>query len=170
MRKASDVLFLSLTAAAVPAAAYAFCPLCAVAAGAGLGIARRLGVDDTITGVWLGGLLTVMTVWTIDYLERRGIRFFARAVSVTLLYWLMVIVPLYAGGLIVTPVSLLRGLDKTLLGMFAGAAASYFSGKWYERIKARHGGHAWFPFQKVAMPIAPLLILSVIFRLATGRQ
>ena len=37
--------------------ALALCPVCAIAVGAGIGVSRWLGVDDTITGVWVGGLI-----------------------------------------------------------------------------------------------------------------
>lgn len=35
---------------------FAFCPVCTIAVGAGVGIAEKFGVDDTIIGLWVGGL------------------------------------------------------------------------------------------------------------------
>ena len=36
--------------------ALAVCPICTVAAATGIGFSRWLGIDDTITGLWIGGL------------------------------------------------------------------------------------------------------------------
>ena len=52
-----------LTAFIVPVA-FAVCPVCTVAVGAGLEGARLLGVDDVITGIWAGGLTLSLFFWT----------------------------------------------------------------------------------------------------------
>jgi len=36
--------------------ALAVCPICTVAVATGIGFSRWLGIDDTITGLWIGGL------------------------------------------------------------------------------------------------------------------
>ena len=36
--------------------AHAVCPVCTVAVGAGLGLAEWLGIDDSISGLWIGAL------------------------------------------------------------------------------------------------------------------
>jgi hypothetical protein len=147
--------------------AHAFCPVCAVAAIAGLGLAQKLGIDDTISGLWLGGVLVAVTMWTLDWVERKNLKFPAYKTAITLCYWLMVFLPLYERGMIMSPFTTIWGVDKISLGMSVGALFFYFGGKWYEKIKAENGGHAYFPFQKVVMPVAPLLVFSFIFYLAT---
>ena len=57
----------------------------------------------------------------------------------------------------------LWGVDQFLLGIVVGAATFWLAGKWYEKIKANNGGHAWFPFQKVVWPLGALLIVTLIF-------
>jgi hypothetical protein len=42
-------LFFAETASAI-------CPLCTIAVGAGVGLSRWIGVDDAVTGLWIGGL------------------------------------------------------------------------------------------------------------------
>ena len=39
----------------------------------------------------------------------------------------------------------------------------------YFHIKAKNGGHAWFPFQKTVMPILPLILWSIFFYFITRK-
>lgn len=41
----------------LPHEASAHCPLCVAGAGAGLTLSRILGIDDSITGIWLGAFI-----------------------------------------------------------------------------------------------------------------
>jgi len=51
--------------------AAAICPVCTVTVGAGIGLSRWLGIDDSITGLWLGAFLLSISLWTIDWLDRK---------------------------------------------------------------------------------------------------
>jgi hypothetical protein len=55
------------------------------------------------------------------------------------------------------------GIDAFLVSMAAGALAFEVSQRIYQRMKARHGGHAHFPFEKVVMAIAFTAAASAIF-------
>ena len=55
------------------------------------------------------------------------------------------------------------GVDQFLLGAMIGSVVFFAAGKWYEHIKARNGGHAWFPFQKVVWPLGALAVVTLIF-------
>ena len=48
------------------------CPVCTVAIVGSLAIARKLGVDDSIVGLWLGALLAMLGYWTIRFLDKRN--------------------------------------------------------------------------------------------------
>lgn len=143
--------------------AQAVCPVCTVAVSAGVGLSRWFGVDDTVTGLWLGGLSVSLIIWSIKWMEERNIRFRGRTVITSVSYYLLVCLPLYVGGILGHPENTFLGIDKLILGMTVGSGA-FYAGAWcYERLKEKNLGHANFPFQKVVMPITPLLILSVIF-------
>ena len=159
------VLFLNLS---FVSAAKAICPLCAVAVGAGVGLSEWLGIDDTITGLWIGGLIVSFIMWTVYWLDKKNIRFKGRKIIVSLAYYLIVIVPLYPLGIMGHPLNTLWGIDKLLLGIILGSVFFFVAGMWYFYLKKRNNGRAYFPFQKVVMPIAPLLILSAVFYLITG--
>lgn len=64
--------------------AYAICPICTIAVGAGVGLSRWLGVDDTISGIWIGGLAISSIWWTINWLNSKHIRFLAENHSLSL--------------------------------------------------------------------------------------
>jgi hypothetical protein len=145
--------------------AYAVCPICTIAVGAGLGLSRWLGIDDAITGIWIGGLVVSMIAWTESLLDAHNVRVKGRAYLTTLAYLAFTILPLYWTGIIGDPQNAAGpyGLDKLLWGIVAGAAAFWCGASWYFYLKERNGGHAHFPFQKVVMPIAPLLVLTLVF-------
>lgn len=147
----------------------AVCPVCTVAVSAGVGLSRWLGVDDTVTGLWLGGLTVSLIIWSINWMEERNIRFRWRALITTASYYLLICIPLYMGGILGHPYNTLLGIDKLVLGMATGSGAFFAGAWWYERLKERNMGHANFPFQKVVMPVTPLIILSAIFYFLSKR-
>jgi len=67
------LLLLGLLALfAFPTPARAVCPICTVAVGAGLGISRWIGIDDSVTGVWVGGLILSSGLWMADWVKKKG--------------------------------------------------------------------------------------------------
>ena len=54
-------------------------------------------------------------------------------------------------------------MDQFLLGVLVGATTFILMELWYARIKRNNGGHAMFPFQKVVMPFAGLLLMTGVF-------
>lgn len=146
---------------------FAVCPLCTIAVGAGVGFSRWLGVDDLIAGLWIGGLIVSLIIWTENWLEKKNIRFKRRVFISVLIYYAVVIIPLYYLGIIGDTANTFYffkwGLDKLLVGIVAGSISFWFGASWYYYLKEKNGGRAYFPFQKVVMPISPLVLLSLIF-------
>jgi hypothetical protein len=149
--------------------ALAICPVCTVAVGAGIGFSRWLGIDDSITGLWLGGFLLSISLWTIDWLNRKNIRFFFKRFFVILAYYVLTIVPLYFAKIIGDPYRFVCSCaqDKLLLGIVEGTAVFYFGTRLYEFLKERNGGKAHFPYEKVVFPVASLIIFTIIFYFIT---
>ena len=54
------------------------CVVCTVAVGASLEIARRLGINDNVVGLWAGAMLAVLGYWTIAWFEKKNWRFAGR--------------------------------------------------------------------------------------------
>jgi hypothetical protein len=144
----------------------AVCPVCAVAVGAGIGFTQWLGIDDVITGLWVGALTVSLIMWTISWLKKKNINFKGRDIITVLLYYSLIVVPLYFLDFIGNPLNVLCGcpvFDKLIVGIIVGSFAFWFSANWYEDLKKNNNNHAHFPFQRVVMPIVLLLILSIFF-------
>lgn len=146
------------------ASAAAVCPVCTVAVGAGLGLSRWLGVDDTISGLWIGGLTIALSLWAADWLAAHGVTHALLTPAVTLATLALTIAGLYLANMLAVEDNTLWGVDKLLSGIALGAVVFYGGARIYAASKAAHGGHARYPFEKVVLPVAPLLIVSVLLQ------
>jgi len=149
---------------------FAVCPVCTVTVAAGLGISRFLGIDDIIPGLWIGAILISMIIWTLSILDKKDIKYKYRDIIIYILYFGLLFVVLYFGKIIGNSVNVICncGIDRLVLGIALGALSFYTMAEWYFYLKEKNNGHAYFPFQKVVMPVAPILILSIIFYLLTN--
>ena len=145
--------------------ANAFCPVCTVAVGVGVGLSRWLGIDDTISGVWIGGLIVALIMWFIDWLNKKEIYFKFRTTITTIAFYAMVIIPLYFTGILGHPLNKILNIDKLLFGI-AGGTIFFLLGTWIDgSISKDNEGKPYFPFQKVTLTLFMLLFASLIFYL-----
>lgn len=143
------------------------CQVCTIGVVAGLGLSRWFGVDDTIFGLWVGGLLVSVTGWTVNWLKTKKINFKGMIIVTAIVYYASVIIPLYWKEIIGHPLNKLWGIDKFIIGIAFGSVIFAIAVLLYEVMKKKNGGHAHFPFEKVAIPISSLIILSAIFYFIT---
>lgn len=168
MKKNNLYYFLSFFAfLLLPLSTQAVCPVCTVAVAGGVGLSRWLGIDDAITGLWIGGLAVSLIAWTINWMNKKNIHYKGRKISIILLYYLLIVVPLYYSGIIGYPDNALWGIDKLFLGITLGSVFFVAGERICCYLKKRNDGKVHFPFQKVALPVIPLIILSAIFYLIT---
>lgn len=137
------------------------CAVCTFAIGASLSVARKLGVADSVVGLWAGALLTLLGYWTIMYFDKRQWHFWGRdllliALSVAMIGFIYISEAVYAPAVIWK----IFYLDPILFSAFLGMIIYIFSQKFYLWMKARNGGHAHFPFEKVVLPIVLLMVGS----------
>lgn len=158
---------IALVGFASAKSAFAVCPICSFAVGAGLVVTRLVGIDDSITGVWIGALIMSMSLWTVNWLIKRNWNFRYSKTIVSLGFVIITILPLYYMDIFGHPLNRLWGMDKLILGTVIGGVVFTWMAFWYIKIKANNGGHAIFPFQKVVMPLGALTILSIFFYLVT---
>jgi len=164
------IIFLSiflLGSISAPLYARAVCPVCAVATAGGLGLSRWLGIDDTISGVWIGGLLLSLTLWCLNWLKKKNINFLFRGPIIFLGFYLLALSPLYIGKFIGFSCNKLWGVDKLFLGIIFGSLGLGFGVNVDYFFRKKNSGRAFFPFQKVILPLSFLVVLSLIFYIIT---
>lgn len=141
----------------------AVCPVCTIAVAGGIGLSRWLGIDDSISGIWVGGLIISSIIWLLYWLNKKQIKFKFRWLIVAVLFYIVVVLPLYWMGIMGHPYNKFCGMDKLLLGIIGGSVA-FLVGNWVSNfLKKKNQGKAFFPFQKLVLPISFLIILSVVF-------
>lgn len=165
MKKAYFLIIAAILLSAKTA--LAVCPVCTLAVGAGVGFSRWLGIDDVITGIWIGALIVSIAIWTVNWMDKKNYRFKGRKILITLGYYLIIIIPLYWKGIMGHYFNKILGIDKLLFGIIAGSLIFLGSAWWYEKMKKENGGKPYFPLQKVAMPVGFLAIFSAIFYFIT---
>ena len=138
------------------------CPVCVVAIGAGLGLSRWLGIDDVVSSVWIGAFLVAIISWTLSYMKKKKWDFQDDGIVITLAYILLTYIPLYYAGIVGHPLNKIWGLDKIIVGSTIGAIV-LFLGHWLNiYLKEKNDGKVFFPYQRVAVPVAALLVTSLI--------
>lgn len=143
--------------------ARAVCPVCTIAVCAGVGLSRWLGVNDLISGVFVGGLIVSLIIWFLNWLDKRQIRFKMRWLIVAVLFYFIVVAPLYWLGIIGNPLNKFYGIDRLLFGIISGSLVFFISVLLHNFLKKKNQGKSYFPFQKVVLPISFLIITSLIF-------
>lgn len=154
------VLVLMLCLLSVKALANPACAVCTVAIGASLEVARRMGVDDAVVGVWAGAFLLILGYWTNKWMDKKGWNFKGRESLVLILSVLMILF-VYISHLVYTPKAILIfWLDPFLFAAICGALTFHYTMAFYQWMKARNGGHAHFPFEKVVLPVAAVALVA----------
>jgi hypothetical protein len=146
-----------------PKFVFAFCPVCTVTVGTGVGLCRYLGIDDLISGIWIGGFLMSLVIWTIEWLEKKKIKFLFRKPLVLIFWYAIAIWPLSTFEIIGHPQNKFLGIDKLIFGIVSGSIAFLLSLLSQKFLLKKNKGKVFFPFQKVVIPISFLVILSLIF-------
>jgi len=158
-------LFLGLLFLGLFAATFAqgqVCSVCVVAIGAGLGLSRWLGIDDLVSSIWIGAFLVAIISWTLDFMRKRKWNFHDDGIVVTLLYIVLTFIPLYYAGIVGHPLNRIWGIDKIIVGSIIGSAVLFLAHWLHQYFKKLNKGKSFFPYQRVAVPVAALLLTSLI--------
>jgi len=156
------IAFAGFSFLILPRLTFAVCPVCTVAVGAGLGLAEWLGIDDAISGLWIGALIVSMSIWTINWLNGKKVRFKGRKILIFLAYYAMILLPLWFKGKIGHPLHTLCGIDKLLFGIILGSFLFAIAVPLHAYLRKINGGKSYFKGQKIALPILFLLIASIV--------
>jgi hypothetical protein len=148
----------------------AVCPICIFGVGAGLGLSRWLKIDDLVTSLWLGAMLVALSLWTINWLSKKKIKFKGRKILIFAAYYGLTALSLWPFPQythIGYPNHALWGIDKIILGIVIGSIFFGLAVLAHDKLKQANNNKSYFPLQRVVIPIATLLILSIIFYFIT---
>ncbi|MFC1625739.1 hypothetical protein ACFL1Q_01765 [Patescibacteria group bacterium] len=153
-----------------PKSVLAFCPVCTVAVAAGLGLSRWIGIDDTVSGVWIGGLTLSSSLWFANWLRSKyGLCAKTKHLNwmISGFFYLLVFIPLYYSGILGHPFNTLWGMDKLVVGTIFGSLVFLLS-FWLDRKIREIHKKQLFNFQKVIIPVALLLLTSAVLFIITS--
>lgn len=147
----------------IPTISWAFCPVCTVAVAGGVGLSRWIGIDDAITGIWIGGLVISLIVWTNNWLRNKKWTFPGYHYVIGIIYYALIFIPLYYKEIIGHPYNQIWGIDKLVFGILLGGIGFLTADFIYAKMKKANQNKPYFQFQKIVTPILFLAILSAIF-------
>ena len=155
-------LFLSFKALAEPCTM-----LCPLAIGAGLGLAKKYGMDTCVLGVFSGALFITVGYIFIRVFEKRGWRFRGRN-PLLLLVGFSLVGTVYLQSLTYAPTIIgFLYIDSFLLANLLGAAAFIIGAHLYQWMKAKNGGRAHFPFEKTVVPLVLVGLTALMVNYTT---
>ncbi len=145
-----------------PLKVFAQCSVCTVAIGVGVGLCRYLGIDDLVTGLWIGAALWAITVTFDNWLSKKYKKSAFRLILLLITIYLLVFVPLYYFKIIGGITNSVFGVDKLLFSSFFGIIILKLATLFEQWIRQKRNGKVLFYYQKVIIPIASLLLASFI--------
>lgn len=144
---------------------FAVCPMCTVAIGAGVGFTRYIGIDDTITGLWIGGFIVSSGLWLASFLKNKKLKIpYVEAFSVILMA-AFTIITLYLSKFIGVTHNKIFGVEKIIFGMLIGAIVLLFSTRTDAYLRQKNNGKVIIYYQKVIIPVLFLTLTSFLFYL-----
>ncbi len=151
--------FITFIFLGFPSETYAHCPLCVAGAGMGVALSRYLGVDDVITGVWLGAFLGAISFWTNTILLRKKQIPFTKTI-IYLLIFISTIWSFYQFGLVGKYSNDIYGYPKLVFGVVSGGMFFYLVDVINNLLVKRHG-KVLFPYQRIVISLGSMLMLSL---------
>jgi hypothetical protein len=162
MKKLILPLLLFISLLSFPSNTLAVCPVCTIAVAGGIGISRYLGIDDTVTGLWIGALIVSSSLWFINWYKKKFNAFRYLKIITFVSFYVLFLVPLYFSGLIGHKANQVLGIDKILFGTILGSLLFTFS-VWIDRyLRSKNEGKVYIYYQKVIVPVLLLSFSSLL--------
>jgi len=153
-----SLLIALLFVSASPALAH--CPLCVAGAGAGLTLSRILGIDDSITGIWLAAFIGATSFWSEKLIPAKiGIPFGILRPILYITFFVLTIASFYQFNLVVKHGDIF-GMDKLTFGMIAGGIIFYLVDV-VDDFVIRTREKVFFPYQRVIVSLGSVVVLSL---------
>lgn len=125
-------------------------------------MSRWLGIDDTISGVWIGGIIISSSLWFINWLSAKKPKWKVDdyQLAIVLAFYILVLGPLYYYDIIGHPFNTIFGVDKLIFGTALGSLG-FLGGGWIDKQVRKAKGKQLFNYQKVVFPVGTLTLLSL---------
>ena len=154
-----------------PLAQAQVCAMCTIAIAGGLGISRMLGVDDALTGVWLGAAIVALASFVSNACQKRWpAKKWVRPLVATLIVTFSLLTAWWADQehlvsyqqvqCIKAPCPGVWHVSNLAWGMIIGAVmlgCGEYMDKALRKFK-NDGGRPYFPFQKVVVPVVFIIL------------
>lgn len=137
------------------------CPVCIVTVGGGLFLAKKLGIDNLLTALWISGLNVAIAFWFVTFVKKpklfknpfiwTGILFFSTY------FYLVSTQQMYHKN------DTFMNVDKVLVGLIVGTLIWLLGIGIDKFIRKYNQGKVLFYYQKVIIPLSLLLVTSGIF-------
>ncbi|MBI2549837.1 hypothetical protein HYV83_01495 [Candidatus Woesearchaeota archaeon] len=165
---------VAAAAAVLAKPALAHCPLCAAATAGGVAATRFLGVDDAVTGTFMGGFVVSTALWFDLWLKkkRNGKELLPFQSTIFIIASLaLTILTFYLAKLLGSsdPAYHMFGVDKLLVGTIVGTAVTVGAFALHKWIRKVRGGKSLMPFQGIIVTLLFLAATGVIFYFITRR-
>jgi hypothetical protein len=149
---------LSIMGLALAKPVFAHCPLCVAGAGVGLSLSRVLGIDDSITGVWLAAFLGAMSLWISNLIKKKYIPLQREIIYIGV--FVTTIISFYRFGLINEHNGLIYNIPKLTFGILTGGTFFYLVDRVNDSIK-RTREKVLFPYQPIVFSFSAMVVLSI---------
>ncbi|MBI4017652.1 MAG: hypothetical protein HY366_01755 [Candidatus Aenigmarchaeota archaeon] len=161
----AGVLFFLASARTVSA----HCPLCTAATGALVATSRVAGLDDVITGTFLGAFTVSTAFWLARAVssrlrahKSRYARLSAHPYVLTTASLALTLAGLQLSGILSVFAPRIFGVDKLLLGTVLGAVVSVAAFELHSTIRRSNGGRNHIPFQGIVLPLLILIVIDAL--------
>ena len=161
------VLSSMLSAFLLSRSALAHCPLCTAATGTLVATSRIAGLDDVITGTFLGAFAVSTAFWTARVVSsklKQESRFsmVVHPYILTVMSLVLTVLGLQLSGVLNAFSPQIFGVDKLLFGTALGTAVSAASFELHTMIRAFNGGRNRIPFQGAVLPLSILAAVDTL--------
>jgi len=144
----------------------AHCPLCTGATIVGVGFTRGLGLDDSLVGVFAGGMVLSSALWINNILKKKNVggNELLRSTALVILTLALTLITFYSAGL-VGPANDLRifGVERLVFGTASGMLVSVLALVWSNNLKKNNGGKARFAYQTMTLSLLALVLNAAVF-------
>jgi len=148
----------------------AHCPLCTGATIVGVGVTRSLGFDDSIVGVFVGGMIVSTALWFNNILKKKNMGAKGneklRILSLIILTSVLTLLTFYYAGLFGRGNSFrIFGIESILIGSLSGGVLSLGASFYSNYLKNKNGGKTLFNYQTMIISLVVLIINAGLFAL-----